>query len=530
MVDTVTDFISLIKDIRGNQFDAEGLPTNGKWKDIKDWDTAVTANATQVGVDAAQVTSDKDSVAASAISVANSETAVTTSETAAALSETNAATSEGNASTSETNAASSESASSISAAASEVSKLGSDSAFAAVVVERDATIDNSLNAEDWVNRPVDDFVREFTDGNPTIRPGNLGSALHHATKASDSAIAASTSETNAALSESGVTASALSAANAATAALVSETNAATDETLAEQHKDSAIVSANTATLKADESASSAVLSANSATASSTSAAEALASKNAGDVSEANAATSETNSAASAVTSGNSATASASSATESDTTATASAASAASAVTAKDLAITAQTASEAARDFSQKWAKEDEDVLISDGVHTDDYSAYHYSRKAAAVVGGITDFTDLADVPVAYTGNSGQYLRVKGAEDGLEFDELTKVDVGLSAVDNTSDDAKPISTATADALATKATSNEMTSANAAITVIDDRTAGITAEVAGGSDPIRLVVDKAFYTDNVQSVGTIQGQELVTYALLSSINSTETIGAY
>lgn len=35
-------------------------------------------------------------------------------------------------------------------------------------------------------------------------------------------------------------------------------------------------------------------------------------------------------------------------------------------------------------------------------------------------GGASDFTDLGDVPASYTGEGGAYVRVKAAEDGLEF--------------------------------------------------------------------------------------------------------------
>lgn len=117
------------------------------------------------------------------------------------------------------------------------------------------------------------------------------------------------------------------------------------------------------------------------------------------------------------------------------------------------ATTKATEAITARDFSYKWASEAEDVAVNDGTNSG-YSAFHWAEKAAAVVGGITDFTDLTDTPGNYTGGSLKYLRVNLSETGIEFDTLSKSDVGLSSVDDTSDTDKPISTAQATALGLK----------------------------------------------------------------------------
>lgn len=66
-----------------------------------------------------------------------------------------------------------------------------------------------------------------------------------------------------------------------------------------------------------------------------------------------------------------------------------------------------------------------------------------------------NFIDLLDAPNSYTGDAGKFLRVTSTEDGIEFHILTKSDIGLSNVDNTSDLNKPISTATHTALTAKA---------------------------------------------------------------------------
>ncbi len=112
-------------------------------------------------------------------------------------------------------------------------------------------------------------------------------------------------------------------------------------------------------------------------------------------------------------------------------------------TARDGAETAKVASEAARDKSQKWADEQKGVPVEPGK----YSAKHWAEKAAEMVfaGGLETVNvtppltvDKSDVNAPEIGFSG-----------------TKADVGLDNVDNTSDQDKPISTATQAALNGKA---------------------------------------------------------------------------
>jgi len=64
-------------------------------------------------------------------------------------------------------------------------------------------------------------------------------------------------------------------------------------------------------------------------------------------------------------------------------------------------------------------KMDENFLLAelDGTPT---TAVHVRELAYRSAGGVVDFTDLADVPSAYTGHSGESLRVNATETGLEF--------------------------------------------------------------------------------------------------------------
>jgi len=100
-------------------------------------------------------------------------------------------------------------------------------------------------------------------------------------------------------------------------------------------------------------------------------------------------------------------------------------------------------------IAKKWSNEAEDAAVFDGVNPSNFSAYHWAKKAEAAVtalAGVTTFLQLTDTPASYVGQVGKYLKV-GATNNIEFDALTKDDVGLGFVDNTSDVNKPVSTAT-----------------------------------------------------------------------------------
>ena len=86
--------------------------------------------------------------------------------------------------------------------------------------------------------------------------------------------------------------------------------------------------------------------------------------------------------------------------------------------------------------------------------TDDDNLYFWTGTQWGTF-GTTLLTQLLDFPHSYTGQSNKILRVKSTEDGVEFHILTKGDVGLGNVDNTSDSEKPVSTAQQTALNLKA---------------------------------------------------------------------------
>jgi hypothetical protein len=121
-----------------------------------------------------------------------------------------------------------------------------------------------------------------------------------------------------------------------------------------------------------------------------------------------------------------------------------------AVASTNIATNKATEATTQRGLASSWAIGEEDVTVSDGVHTG-FSAYHWAKKAAQVVGGVTKITDLTDFPTL-VGAATKYLRVNATATAIEFDSLTKDDVGLSNADNTSDANKPVSSATLSALA------------------------------------------------------------------------------
>lgn len=223
--------------------------------------------------------------------------------------------------------------------------------------------------------------------------------------------------------------------------------------------------ATIATTKASEALASAVVA-------TTKASEALASSTSASASE----TVAINKAGEASTSASTATAKASEASASATIATtkaseasASATSASSsAITASSGATTATTkASEASTSASnalssenkaKKWADESEDIPVESGL----YSAKHWAAKAADIVGGglIDDVSPSTSTVFSSTRSNNTYEpknnNIQGhiSNNTTNPHNVTKSQVGLSNVDNTSDANKPISNATSTALAGK----------------------------------------------------------------------------
>lgn len=431
MAENSVDFISLIKDVRGNQFDpGTGLPINGKWFDIKGWHTTVGSSAAQVATDLTATTAAKDSATTSAAT---------------------ATTKASDASTSATNAASS----------------ASTATAQAVVATTQAGL-ATTNGAAQVTLATTQAGLATTNG-----AAQLSLATTQASNAGASATTASTKATESA-------SSATLAANSATAASTSK----------------------------DASAASATASAASATSAATSATSATASKNAATTSEGNALTYSSTASTSATNAANSATASATSATTATTKAT-------EAVTQRDLAA--------------DWAIAPENLAVNDGVNPSGFSSYHWAKQAQAAVGGVVKISDLSDVP-ALAGSANRYLRVNSGATAIEFDTLTKEDVGLTLVNNTSDANKPVSSATQSALNAKSSQAEMDTTVSRVTAVEDSTAGLSVEAAVGADPIRLLADKAIYTSATQALGSLQDAELTTFGLLKAALVAETIGTY
>jgi hypothetical protein len=313
------------------------------------------------------------------------------------------------------------------------------------------------------------------------------------------------------------------------AALVSQQAAAASEVTAGASVTSASASAATATTKASESASSAVLSANSATASATSA---TTSGNAATASAASASTAST-AATTATTSKNAAVVAEGNAltysTAASTSATNSGNSSIAAASSAGVATTKATEAGTQRSLAANWAIAAENIAVNDGVNPAGFSAYHWAKQAQSAVGGVTKISDLSDVP-NLAGNGNTYLRVNSSATAIEFDVLTKEDVGLSFVNNTADIDKPVSSAAQTALNTKSSQADFDTAVARVTTLEDNTAGLTIQAAVALDPIRLLADKEIYTSTTQVLATLQNAALTTFGLLKAALAAETIGTY
>lgn len=458
------DFISLIKDIRGNLFDSStGLPTNGKWFDIKGWHTAVGISATQVATNLAASVVAKDSATASSATA-------TTRATEASTYSANALASQAAALTSQQAAAVSVVAASTSATAANASVTAANSAIAA-------------------------------------------------------AASAATTAANTAATAAANTAAAVAAAAATTATTVASA-AATASAAAIA---SAVASANTASTKATDGAASAVLSANSATTAATSATNSANSATASAASVLTASSAATTATASKnaaiVAETNALTYSAAASTSATSSSNASSAAASSA----GIATTKATEATTQRNLAANWAVAPESTLVNDGINPPGFSAYHWAQQAQATVGGVTKISDLSDVP-PLAGAGNRYLRVNASGTAIEFDVLTKGDVGLTNVNDTSDINKPVSSATQTALDTKSSQAAFDTALARVTTLEDNTLGFTVQAAVSLDPIRLLADKEIYTSTTQALTTLQNAALTTFALLKAALAAETIGTY
>ena len=211
-------------------------------------------------------------------------------------------------------------------------------------------------------------------------------------------------------------ASALVATTKASEALTSATSASASETIAINKAGEASTSASTATTKASEAVASAITASNKASEASTSATSAI---------------------SSATTSSSGATTATTKANEASTS-----------------AINAL----ASENKAKKWAGESVDVPVESGL----YSAKHWAAKASAIVvsGLIDDVSPSTSTVFSSTRSNNTYepknSNIQGhiSNNTTNPHNVTKSQVGLSDVDNTSDINKPISTATTTALTGK----------------------------------------------------------------------------
>jgi hypothetical protein len=401
--------------------------------------------------------------------------------------------------------------------------------LAATTVVRDSATTQAAIALAAITAARDSATNSATTATTKATEANTysGNALASQNAALASQQAAAASVVTASASVTAANSAITAAATAAASTAITVANDAA--TVAAAVIASTSASANLASTKATESASSAVLSANSATASATSATTsgnsatasaasastastaattATTSKNAAVVAEGNALTYSTAASTSATNSGNSSIAAASSA---------------------GVATTKATEAGTQRSLAANWAIAAENIAVNDGVNPAGFSAYHWAKQAQSAVGGVTKISDLSDVP-NLAGNGNTYLRVNSSATAIEFDVLTKEDVGLSFVNNTADIDKPVSSAAQTALNTKSSQADFDTAVARVTTLEDNTAGLTIQAAVALDPIRLLADKEIYTSTTQVLATLQNAALTTFGLLKAALAAETIGTY
>ena len=211
-------------------------------------------------------------------------------------------------------------------------------------------------------------------------------------------------------------ASAVVATTKASEASASATSASASATIATNKASEASISASTATTKASEASISATT-----------------------------ATTKANEALSSATSANSSAITASSGATTATT------KAGEASTSASNALTSENK-------AKKWADESEDVPVESGL----YSAKHWASKAAEIVGAglIDDVTPSTSTVFSSTRSNNTYepknSNIQGhiSNNTTNPHNVTKSQIGLSNVDNTSDANKPISNATSTALNSK----------------------------------------------------------------------------
>ena len=314
-------------------------------------------------------------------------------------------------------------------------------------------------------------------GSATAADASADASDASALAAAGSATTASTQATNAANSASAAAGSATTASTQAGNASASAATATTQAGIATTQAGIATTQASDASDSADAAAASATSASGSATTASTQATNAANSATAADASADAALASETAAAASAATATTQAGIATTKASEADASAIAADASADAAAASAASTAGVVTAAEAARDLAEDWA-----IKMDGAVSGGEFSAKYWAAEAAesALEAGaevlnqvltglvLTDATDVVETNTVLEA-FGKIQRQNDDQDteiALKapiasptftgtVSGITKAMVGLGNVDNTSDAAKPISTATQTALDLKA---------------------------------------------------------------------------
>lgn len=182
------------------------------------------------------------------------------------------------------------------------------------------------------------------------------------------------------------------------------------------------------------------------------------------------------------------------------------------------ASTSATNALASENKSHKWADEAEDVPVQGTIGVnDEYSAYHWAKKAEAIAGGSTLLGSLYDVNTDGALDKQAIVYDAAGAVGSKWIPKTidKAYVGLSDVDNTSDVNKPISSATQTALDAKVDDSQISMTSVANTIpIRDANEAIEIEITrfnNGANELRYNVADGtleFEMNNtavVQSIG-------------------------
>jgi hypothetical protein len=196
MAEIPIDFITLLQDIRGKNFDTTtGLPTDGKWLDVKNSHTAVGISATQVATDLAATIVAKNSASASASLATSEATEAINASDAAQKASSLASTSQTSANTSAVNALASANASAVSATLA--TTKASDSASSASLSSGSAAAASTSAINSAASASAAATSASSIVGATTTATTAKDAAQSSAVASAASAGLASTSETNA---------------------------------------------------------------------------------------------------------------------------------------------------------------------------------------------------------------------------------------------------------------------------------------------------------------------------------------------